>query len=136
MLKAAGWAAASAAYSANTTAMASQPARAHSRSRVDFSRFKSLNSVEGGIGRRSGALCPPFTLSESRRDQCADRARLYVVEHATVVRRTRVDVVGDAVRIAEVLTVQFEGPATVLEPRAQIDGVVARQLWTHIRGEP
>src|SRR5215470_4455098 len=116
--------------------MASQPAKVHSRSRVDFSRFKLLNSVEGASGADPAPFAPPFTLSESRRDQRADRAGLRIADRATEIWSAEVVVVRDAARIADVLTVQLERPAPALEPRAQVDGVVARQLGTRSTQDP
>src|SRR3984885_9301309 len=63
----------------------------------------------------------------------AESARLNVADRAPVIRGTRVDVVRDAAGIADVLAVQLERPARVLEPGAQANRVVARQVGARVR---
>src|SRR6185437_13657121 len=71
--------------------------------------------------------------SETQIERCADRARLLELEGPPKVRRAVAAVGGDSARVGEILAVQLEGPASIVEAGTQIDRVVAPQAWARLR---
>src|SRR5581483_10421383 len=72
--------------------------------------------------------------SEPQIERCADRARLLELDGPPVARRALDAVGGESARVGEILAVQLERPAPIVEAGTQIDRVVAPQGWARLRG--